>query len=256
MQPDLQMEHDSASELRNAAMIARNGDSSAFEAIMRRHNQRLYRIARTILRDDAEAEDIVQEAYIKAFTHGDSFKGQGNLGAWLAKVTANFAISRLRQLKRRRTETLDTGTLEKIQSEGIFSPGHMTPERRAANFDPIGILVDPGTVIRWIVRQNVHTATAYHPANGTPLRIPQNAVPWDSDYLINPGDTFETTLTAKGTYDYFCAPHEAAGMVGRIIVGEPTGLSIGGFEGQEIPVAAINGFPSTKAIMEKRVIRK
>ncbi len=88
------------------------------------------------------------------------------------------------------------------------------------------------------------------------MRIPKNAAPWDSDYLINPGDTFETILTAKGTYDYFCAPHEAAGMVGRIIVGEPTGLSIGGFEGQEIPVAAINGFPSTKAIMENRVIRK
>jgi RNA polymerase sigma-70 factor (ECF subfamily) len=135
MQTDLQMEPDSASELRNATMIARNGDSSAFEAIMRRHNQRLYRIARAILRDDAEAEDIVQEAYIKAFTHGDSFKGQGNLGAWLAKVTANFAISRLRQLNRRRTETLDTGTLEQIQSEGIFSPGHMSPERRAAMTD-------------------------------------------------------------------------------------------------------------------------
>jgi len=124
------------------------------------------------------------------------------------------------------------------------------------SFDPIGILVDPGTVIRWIVRQNVHTATAYHPANDRPLRIPKNAVPWDSDYLINPGDTFETILTVKGTYDYFCAPHEAAGMVGRIIVGEPTGMGNGGFAEQEVPVAAINGFPSVKAIVENRVVRK
>lgn len=135
MQPDLQMEPDSASELRHAAMTAKNGDGSAFEAIVRRHNQRLYRIARAILRDDVEAEDIIQEAYVKAFTHGDSFKGQGNLGAWLAKVTANMAISRLRRLKRRKTEVLDTGTLEHIQPADVSSPGHMTPERCAAIAD-------------------------------------------------------------------------------------------------------------------------
>lgn len=122
-------------------------------------------------------------------------------------------------------------------------------------FDPIGILVEPATRIRWIVRESVHTATAYHPANGKSLRIPQNAEPWDSDYLTNPGDIFEITLTAKGTYDYFCAPHEAAGMVGRIIVGEPAGPGAGGFAGQDIPQAAIDGFPDTLAIMENRVIR-
>ena len=71
-----------------------------------------------------------------------------------------------------------------------------------------------------LVEANVHTTTAYHPANGgRPLRIPEHAAPWDSDYLVEPGQTFEVMLAAEAVYDYFCTPHEIAGMVGRIIVG-------------------------------------
>ena len=89
-------------------------------------------------------------------------------------------------------------------------------------FDPIGLYVDPGTTVRWIARENVHTTTAYHPRNDHhSLRIPQRAVPWDSGFLVHAGDHFEVSLTAPGVYDYFCAPHEAAGMVGRIVVGKP-----------------------------------
>ena len=89
-------------------------------------------------------------------------------------------------------------------------------------FDPIGLHVDPGTTVRWIARENVHTTTAYHPRNDHhSLRIPERAVPWDSGFLVHPGDHFDVTFTAPGVYDYFCAPHEAAGMVGRIVVGKP-----------------------------------
>ena len=89
-------------------------------------------------------------------------------------------------------------------------------------FDPIGLYIDPGTTVRWIVRENVHTVTAYHPRNDHhSLRIPEHAVPWDSGFLVHPGDHFDVTLTVPGVYDYFCAPHEAAGMVGRIVVGKP-----------------------------------
>jgi plastocyanin len=96
------------------------------------------------------------------------------------------------------------------------------------DFDPIGLRVAPGTTVRWVVEANVHTATTYHPANdGHPLRIPQRAEPWDSGYLVEPGEAFEVTLTAEGVYDYFCAPHEVAGMVGRIIVGRPGGPGTG-----------------------------
>ena len=113
---------------------------------------------------------------------------------------------------------------------------------------------------------NVHTPTAYHPANdGHALRIPKAAEPWDSGYLVEPGDRFEVTLTVPGVYDYFCAPHEAAGMVGRIIVGRPGGpgtLPFDYFEGdpatrdwRPVPKAAQAAFPSVEAIMNERVVR-
>src|SRR5947208_16776005 len=91
-------------------------------------------------------------------------------------------------------------------------------------FDPIGLYVEPGVTVRWIVRENVHTATAYHPRNDNhPLRIPEGAVPWDSGFLVHPGDHFDVTLTVPGVYDYYCMPHEEVGMVGRIVVGQPIG---------------------------------
>jgi plastocyanin len=91
-------------------------------------------------------------------------------------------------------------------------------------FDPIGLLIEPGQTVRWVTEANVHTSTAYHPANdGHALRIPEAAEPWDSGYLVEPGDQFEVTLTVEGVYDYFCTPHEIAGMVGRIIVDRPSG---------------------------------
>jgi RNA polymerase sigma-70 factor (ECF subfamily) len=63
---------------------------------MERHNRRLYRIARGILRDDSNAEDAVQEAYIKAFTHLSSFRGESSLSTWLTRITMNEALRRLR----------------------------------------------------------------------------------------------------------------------------------------------------------------
>ena len=133
------------------------------------------------------------------------------------------------------------------------------------SFDPIGVLVQPGTTIRWIVEADVHTTTAYHPANDShSLRIPADARPWASDYLVNPGDSFEVTLTVEGVYDYFCAPHELAGMVGRIIVGRPAGpgaLPFGYFAGDaskaawtEVPEAARQRFPSIEQILAQRIV--
>ncbi len=73
------------------------GDDAAFRTIMERHNQRLYRVARSILRNDVEAEDAVQEAYINAFTHLDSFRGDSSLATWLSRITMNEALGRLRR---------------------------------------------------------------------------------------------------------------------------------------------------------------
>ncbi len=131
-------------------------------------------------------------------------------------------------------------------------------------FDPIGILIEPGTTIRWVIKENVHTVTAYHPDNDDhSLRIPKAAKPWDSDYLVNPGNSFEIELTVPGVYDYYCAPHEQAGMVGRIIVGEPTGpgaLPFDYFKSQnpdweDVPDEAQRAFPSIEEIMRDGVVR-
>jgi len=73
------------------------GDSASFELIMRRCNRRLYRIARGILRSEADAEDVVQDAYIRAYENLERFQGSGPLSAWLAKITVNEALGRLRR---------------------------------------------------------------------------------------------------------------------------------------------------------------
>jgi RNA polymerase sigma-70 factor (ECF subfamily) len=72
-------------------------DADAFRTITQRHNQRLYRIARSVLRNSAEAEDAVQEAYVSAFTHLASYRNEASLAAWLARITMNEALGRLRR---------------------------------------------------------------------------------------------------------------------------------------------------------------
>jgi RNA polymerase sigma-70 factor (ECF subfamily) len=83
------------------AARAAHGDSAAFEALMRRYNRMLFRTARAILRDDAEAEDALQEAYIQAYRALGSFRGDAELSTWLARIVANEALQRLRKRARR-----------------------------------------------------------------------------------------------------------------------------------------------------------
>lgn len=71
-------------------------DGKAFRTIMQTYNQRLYRIARSILRNDSEAEDVVQESYVRAFTHLASFRGESSLATWLSRIAINEALGRLR----------------------------------------------------------------------------------------------------------------------------------------------------------------
>ncbi len=73
------------------------GDGMAFEVIMRRNNQRLFRIARAILRDDAQAEDAVQQAYLNAWIALGNFRGDSSLASWLARITINEAYARIRR---------------------------------------------------------------------------------------------------------------------------------------------------------------
>jgi len=77
------------------------GNQRAFELLMRRHNQALYRTARSILRDDAEAEDVVQEAYLLAYRNIGKFRGDAKLSTWLTRIVVNEAIARSRKSSRR-----------------------------------------------------------------------------------------------------------------------------------------------------------
>lgn len=128
----------------------------------------------------------------------------------------------------------------------------------AAWFDPLGIRVRSGQTIRWINQNagNTHTTTAYHPANfDRPRRIPPKADAWDSDYLL-PGETFSVTLSVPGVYDYYCLPHEHAGMVGRIIVDAPALDGVASHADDDLPEMALNAFPSVEEIMRKGVVRR
>jgi RNA polymerase sigma-70 factor (ECF subfamily) len=91
IQPRLE---NSLRDLSDGALVerARRGETLAFEALMRRYNRRLFRIARSILKDDDVAEDAVQETYIQAFSHLDRFEPTGKFGAWLGRVAVNQAL--------------------------------------------------------------------------------------------------------------------------------------------------------------------
>jgi RNA polymerase sigma-70 factor (ECF subfamily) len=93
---------------------ARSRDGAAVRLIMQRHNRRLYRTARSVLDDDAEAEDVVQEAYVRAFTHLDGFRGEAKLSTWLTRIALNEALGRLR---RRRT-MVDLKDIDAIDDQG------------------------------------------------------------------------------------------------------------------------------------------
>jgi RNA polymerase sigma-70 factor (ECF subfamily) len=76
-----------------------SNDEAAIRAIIQEHNQRLYRVARSIVREDAEAEDVLQEAYLHAFSNLAEFRGDSRLSTWLTRIVVNEALQRLRRRK-------------------------------------------------------------------------------------------------------------------------------------------------------------
>jgi RNA polymerase sigma-70 factor, ECF subfamily len=102
-----------------------DGDTALFEVLMRRHNERLYRAARAIVRDDREAEDVMQQAYVNAYTHLRQFDRRAKFSTWLTKIAVYDAFARVR--RRRRDEPLDDNGLEAFMPVSA-SPD---PERQA-----------------------------------------------------------------------------------------------------------------------------
>jgi RNA polymerase sigma-70 factor (ECF subfamily) len=113
--------------------FARSGDREAFRAIMTRCNQRLFRVARAVVRDEAEAEDVLQEAYTRAFAAIAGFRGEAGIATWLTRIVLNEAHGRLR----RRKTTVELDELEAAQAGGqVLNFPNMTksgdPEADAA----------------------------------------------------------------------------------------------------------------------------
>ncbi|SDT16658.1 RNA polymerase sigma factor [Bradyrhizobium canariense] len=104
-----------ATEAADAELVRRAlaRDETAFRSIMQSNNRRLYRLARGILRNDSEAEDVVQETYVRAFTHLEKFRGESSLATWLARIAMNEALGRLRRQRPNvEIDTLAPGEME------------------------------------------------------------------------------------------------------------------------------------------------
>ncbi len=100
---------------------ARAGDREAFRAIMKRCNQRLFRIARAVVRDEAEAEDVLQEAYTRAFSAIATFRGEAGIATWLTRIVLNEAHGRLR--RRKLTVDLDQLETAQVNAQVLNFPG-------------------------------------------------------------------------------------------------------------------------------------
>lgn len=95
----------------------RNRDAASFEQLIRRYGARMLNVASHIVRNDADAQDCVQEAFLKALQHIDQFEGRASVGSWLHRIVANTALMRLRSQVRKKEDSLD-GLLPEFDSEG------------------------------------------------------------------------------------------------------------------------------------------
>jgi len=104
------LESAGAEALSDEEIVARvkDGDTGLYEIIMRRYNQRLYRVAVAVLRDYAEAEDVMQEAYVRAYQHLDQFAGRAAFSTWLTRIAVHEALRRVR-LRNRNVSLDDVG---------------------------------------------------------------------------------------------------------------------------------------------------
>jgi RNA polymerase sigma-70 factor (ECF subfamily) len=114
------------------------GETGLFELLMRRYNQRLYRAARAILRDDAEAEDVTQDAWVRAYQHLRQFEGRASFSTWLTRIGVHEALSRLR--RRSRKEEIDGMTESRRDSLDSILTSASTPEQLASNNEARNLL--------------------------------------------------------------------------------------------------------------------
>jgi RNA polymerase sigma-70 factor (ECF subfamily) len=107
------------------------GEIGLFEIVMRRHNQRLYRVARAILRNDGEAEDVMQDAYVRAYEHLDQFAGRAKFSTWLTRIAVHEAL--VRQHRGNRYQELEPMPEREGDPMERFASLAPDPEQQASN---------------------------------------------------------------------------------------------------------------------------
>jgi len=129
----------------DASLVARivAGDRGAFEQLMRLHNSALFRAARAIVRDDADAEDVLQEAYLAAYRHLSEFRGDSRLSTWLTRIVINQALGRLRSRRRDNVVELMDGRADGAATpleQAMEERGGASPEAAAIHAELRGLL--------------------------------------------------------------------------------------------------------------------
>lgn len=103
------------------------GNTAMFELLMRRYNERVYRAARAIVRAEQDAEDVMQQAYVNAFTHLDQFNGSARFSTWLTRIAINESLARVRRQGRYEAYDFEHATVQPFASR----PASEDPERQA-----------------------------------------------------------------------------------------------------------------------------
>lgn len=121
-------------------------------------------------------------------------------------------------------------------------------------FNPVGLYVNKGDYVKWVIKSGGHSTTSYSKGNPTESAgqfIPKGAKGWNSGVLNKKGASFTHQFTVKGTYDYYCIPHKTLGMVARIVCGSPGGPA----EGKKMPNPVGKGImPKSKTIVKKKAL--
>ncbi len=112
------------------------GNTAMFELLMRRYNERVYRAARAIVRDEQEAEDVMQQAYVNAFTHLHQFNGAARFSTWLTRIAINESLARVRRRGRYETFDDELSNVEPFMSRNVPE----NPERQAFTGELRGLL--------------------------------------------------------------------------------------------------------------------
>jgi RNA polymerase sigma-70 factor (ECF subfamily) len=118
---------DAVVSLSDEVVVARvlAGERQLFELLMRRYNRRIFRVVRSIVRDDLEAEDVAQEAWVRAYDHLGSFEGRALFSTWVTRIGVHEALARVRRA--RRQEPMDLDDVQEV----VMSAG--TPEQHASD---------------------------------------------------------------------------------------------------------------------------